>query len=177
MNHDPSTNFESYSGIGVAEQKAEFSKYWGAVKKAAIRARDAGQKDSVSIATGHCGGMNIPVKDIPVVAIEPDCNSPYGCLFCENYQVHSDETDVFKLTSFQYVVDAIRRNAPVISFSEETFKDLAVRIEAVLDAIAKKSELARQLVEDVRRKVFDLGILTPFWEQRLQRYEKMGIYL
>jgi len=177
MNHHPGTNFQSYSGIGVSDQKAEFSSYWLAVKKAATRARDAEQKDSVSIAAGHCGGMNIPIKDISDVAIEPDCNSPYGCLFCENYQVHSDETDVFKLTSFQYVVDAIRRNAPVISFSEETFKDLAVRIEVILDAIAQKSESARQLVEGVRRKVFDLGILTPFWEQRLQRYEKMGIYL
>ncbi|MPS59741.1 MAG: hypothetical protein E2594_21580 [Pseudomonas sp.] len=177
LNHHPDTNFQSYSGIGVTDQKAEFSSYWEAVKKAASRARDADQKDSVPIATGHCGGMNIPVKDIPVVAIEPDCNSPYGCLFCENYQVHSDEVDIFKLTSFQYVVDAIRRNAPVISFSEETFKDLAVRIEVVLDAIAQKSESARQLVESVRRTVFDLGILTPFWEQRLQRYEKMGIYL
>lgn len=177
MNHHPNTNIKSYSGIGVTDQKAEFASYWEAVKKAAARARDADQKGSVSIATGHCGGMNIPVKDIPVVAIEPDCKSPYGCLFCENYQVHSDETDVFKLTSFQYVVDAIRRNAPVISFSEETFKDLAVRIEVVLDAIAQRSEPARQLVEGVRRKVFDRGILTPFWEQRLQRYEKMGIYL
>lgn len=177
MNHLPNTNLQSYSGIGVTDHKAEFSSYWEAVRKAAARARDADQKDSVSIATGHCGGMNSPIKDIPVVAIEPDCSSPYGCLFCENYQVHSDETDVFKLTSFQYVIDAIRRNAPVISFSEETFRDLAVRIEFVLDAISKKSEPARVLVEEVRRKVFDLGILTPFWEQRLQRYEKMGIYL
>lgn len=177
MNHTTSTNFQSYSGIGVSDQKSEFSTYWLAVKRAATRARDAEQKDSVPIAAGHCGGMNIPVKDISDVAIEPDCTSPYGCLFCENYQVHSDEADVLKLTSFQYVVDAIRRNAPVISFSEETFKDLAVRIEVILDAIAQKSESARQLVEDVRRKVFDLGILTPFWEQRLQRYEKMGIYL
>lgn len=177
MNHTTNTNFQSYSGVGVTDQKAEFSSYWLAVKKAATRARDAEQKDSVSIAAGHCGGMNIPIKDISNVAIEPDCSSPYGCLFCESYQVHSDETDVFKLTSFQYVVDAIRRNAPVISFSEETFKDLAVRIEVILDAIAQKSQSARQLVEAVRHKVFDLGILTPFWEQRLQRYEKMGIYL
>lgn len=177
MNHDTNTNIASYTNIGLSDQKAEFSMYWEAVRKAAARARDTEQSDDVSIATGHCGGMNIPVKDIPVVAIEPDCSSPYGCLFCDNYRVHSDEADIFKLTSFQYVVDAIRRNAPVISFSEETFKDLAVRIEMVLDAVAQKSESARQLVENVRRKVFDLGILTPFWEQRLQRYEKMGIYL
>ena len=177
MNHHPRTNFESYSGIGVAEQKVEFTKYWEAIKKAAIRARDAEQQGSVSIATGHCGGMDKPSKDIPVVAIEPDCKSPYGCLFCEHYQVHSDEEDIHKLTSFQYVIDAIRNNAPVFSFSEETFKDLAVRIEAVLDAISQRSDSASQLVEAIKNKVFDLGILTPFWEQRLQRYEKMGIYI
>ncbi|WP_339413834.1 hypothetical protein [Pseudomonas sp. EA_35y_Pfl2_R5] len=177
MNHHPRTNMESYSGIGVSEQKVEFANYWGAVKKAAMRARDADQQGSVSIATGHCGGMDNPSKDIPVVAIEPDCKSPYGCLFCEHYQVHSDEEDIHKLTSFQYVIDAIRNNAPVFSFSEETFKDLAVRIEVVLDAISQRSDSACKLVETIRSKVFDLGILTPFWEQRLQRYEKMGIYI
>ena len=93
-----------------------------------------------------------------------------------NYQVHSDETDIHKLTSFQYVIDAVRQNAPVFKFSEETFKDLAVRIEVVLAAISQRSETTSKLVESVRNKVFDLGILTPFWEQRLQRYEKMGIY-
>lgn len=176
MNHSVKTNMESYSGIGHADQKAEFANYWTAVKKAAIRARDADQAHGVSIAAGHCGKINSPEKDIPVVVIEPDCNSPYGCLFCVNYQVHSDETDVHKLTSFQYVIDAIRQNAPVFKFSEETFKDLAVRIEVVLGAISQRSETACKLVESVRSKVFDLGILTPFWEQRLQRYEKMGIY-
>ena len=29
----------------------------------------------------------------------------------------------------------------------------------------------------MNKKVFELGILTPFWERRLQRYEKMGIYI
>ncbi len=176
MNHSVKTNIESYSRVGDSDQKVEFSNYWTAVKKAALRARDADQSDGVSIAAGHCGKINKPERDIPVVAIEPDCNSPYGCLFCVNYQVHSDETDVHKLTSFKYVIDAIRHNAPVFKFSEETFKDLAVRIEVVLDAISQRSESALQLVESVRTKVFDLGVLTPFWEQRLQRYEKMGIY-
>ena len=176
MNHSVKTNIESYSGIGHANQKTEFTNYWAAIKKAAMRARDAAPTDGVSIAAGHCGKINNPERDIPVAAIEPDCNSPYGCLFCVNYQVHSDETDIHKLTSFQYVIDAVRQNAPVFKFSEETFKDLAVRIEVVLAAISQRSETTSKLVESVRNKVFDLGILTPFWEQRLQRYEKMGIY-
>lgn len=175
MNHTVKTNDQSYSGIAPADQKVEFANYWLAVKKAALRARDA-SGDGVSIAAGHCGKINSPEKDIPVVAIEPDCSSPYGCLFCVNYQVHSDETDVHKLASFQYVIDAIRNNAPVFQFSEETFKDLAIRIEVILDAISQRSQAASELVESIRSKVFDLGILTPFWERRLQRYEAMGIY-
>lgn len=176
LNHSVDTNLQSYSGVGEADQKLEFQRYWAAVRSAALRASAADPTSGVSIAAGHCGKLNSPERDIPLVSIEPDCSSPYGCLFCVNYQVHSDETDVHKLVSFQYVIDGIRRNAPVFTFSEEAFKDLSVRIEAVLDAISKRSSVAYQLVNSIKKKVFDLGILTPFWEQRLQRYEKMGIY-
>lgn len=177
MNHHERTNLQSYSEITEKDSKEEFGNYWSAVKKAAERAKRPSLSRGVSIAVGHCDDINKPSKDIPVVAIEPDCDSQYGCLFCVHYLVHSDEEDVHKLVSFQYVINAIRQNAPDFMFSEETFKDVAIRVDAILDAISQRSDEARELVYMVKKKVFDLGVLTPFWERRLQRYEKMGIYI
>ncbi len=79
--------------------------------------------------------------------------------------------------SFKYVVEAIRESAPNFEFSEEVFKDVVVRIGFIIEGISKRSKTASDLVEMMNKKVFDLGILTPFWESRLQRYEKMGIYI
>lgn len=177
MNHSERTNDQSYSGITVGDQKAEIGSYWAAVKKAADRVRNNAQTAGVSIAVGHCGEMNSPRKDVPIVAIEPDCKNQYGCLFCVHYLVHSDETDIHKLMSFQYVIEAIRANAPNFAFSEDTFKDVAIRIAAILDAISQRSQASAELVISMKEKVFDLGILSTFWERRLQRYERMGVYI
>jgi hypothetical protein len=177
MNHSERTNAQSYSGTTVSNQKSEFGNYWAAVRKAAERVKNSDQKAGVSIAVGQCDEMNNPSKDIPIVAIEPDCKTQYGCLFCIHYIVHSDESDIRKLMSFQYVIEAIRENAPNFEYSEQTFKDVAIRIDAILDAISSRSNASAELVNSMKKEVFDLGRLTPFWDRRLQRYEKMGIYI
>ena len=79
--------------------------------------------------------------------------------------------------SFKYVIDVVRENVPNFEYSEETFKDVAIRIDAILNAIAARSEASAKLVYSMNERVFDLGRITPFWERRLQRYEKMGIYI
>ncbi|MGE1613895.1 hypothetical protein [Pseudomonas monteilii] len=62
-------------------------------------------------------------------------------------------------------------------FSEEVLKGVIVRISFILEGISKRSKSASDLIGVMNKKVFELGILTPFWERRLQRYEKMGIYI
>lgn len=177
LNHTPSTNEQSYSGTTESNQKAEFGAYWASIKKAAERVRSQGGSEDTPTSVGHCDSMGNPEKDIPVVAIEPDCNSQYGCLFCVHYVVHCDETDVHKLLSFLYVIEGVRANSPTFEFSEETFKDVVVRIEFILSAISERTAESKNLVASLRDKVFNLGILTHFWEKRLQRYEQMGVYI
>jgi hypothetical protein len=177
LNHSEHTNAQRYSGITSSAQNDEYSRYWAAVRKAAERVKNSADAPGVSTSVGHCEAMDSPQKDIPVVAIEPDCKTQYGCLFCVHYLVHSDEADVHKLLSFLYVVEGVRANAPNFQFSEAIFKDLVVRINSILEAISSRSDEAAELVKVVKKKVFDLGVLTVFWEKRLQRYEKMGIYL
>jgi hypothetical protein len=177
MNHSVNTNVQSYAGTTDANSKAEFGTYWAAIKKAAERIKGSGNVPGTSIAVGHCDSIDTPEKDIPVVAIEPDCKTQYGCLFCVHYVVHSDELDIHKLLSFLYVIEGVRANAPNFEFSEQVFKDVVIRIDFILEAICKRSPEMEGLVGSMRNRVFNLGILTPFWERRLQRYEKMGIYI
>lgn len=177
LNHTERTNTQYYSGVTDKQQKKEFGVFWASMIDAAKRFSAGNPTGGVPIAAGHCDGLNKPVKEIPVVAIEPDCNSQYGCLYCMHYLVHSDEADIHKLMSFKYVLEAIRENAPNFEFSEEVFKDVIIRISFIIKGISKRSKVASDLVETMSKKVFELGILTPFWESRLQRYEKMGIYI
>jgi len=180
MNHTSAVNISSYAEATIEQQESEFGNYWGSVRKAAQMVRDRHEvapKEADSTATGRCEAFNspAPVSDSGAVVIEPNCRNQYGCLYCAHYFCHSDEEDMHKLLSLQYVINAVRDTAQDSSHAEALYKDLSIRIEFILDAMADRSESIAQMLVRMKRKVFEFGVLTPFWESRLQRYEHMGV--
>ncbi|EKF7416836.1 TPA: hypothetical protein MXR76_006397 [Pseudomonas aeruginosa] len=175
LNHTVSTNVGDYAQVTIEQQESEFSDYWKSVRKAAEIVRDREAGESLATASGHCDNFSAPSPVGPVVAIQPSCKTQYGCLYCAHYVCHSDEEDVHKLTSLQYVINAVRDTASDANHAEALYKDLSIRIEFILDGIAERSTASAELVGKIKRKVCELGELTPFWENRLQRYEKLGV--
>ena len=179
LNHSQAVNMSAYAEATVEQQENEFGSYWESVRHAArmVRERSENAPEAViSTGAGHCEAFNTPapVSDLGVGMIEPNCRTQYGCLYCEHYVCHSDEEDVHKLLSLQYVINAVRETASD-NYAEDLYKDLSIRIDFILDAITERSESVGRMVVGMKKKVFDLGLLTPFWESRLQRYEKMGV--
>lgn len=180
LNHSLIVNLSTYSEATPEQQKAEFGQFWQAMRHTAKVALERSQRPAegeIATAAGHCDGFNqpIPVRDLGVVAIEPNCRSQYGCLYCEHYICHSDEEDLHKILSLQYVINAVREAAPDSAHAESLYKELSIRIEFILEALGGRSDAVKQLVEAIKNKVFEYGELTPFWESRLSRYEKMGV--
>jgi hypothetical protein len=180
LNHSLIVNLSTYSEATPEQQKAEFGQFWQAMRHTAKVAFERSQRPAegeIATAAGHCDGFNqpIPVRDLGVVAIEPNCRSQYGCLYCEHYICHSDEEDLHKILSLQYVINAVREAAPDSAHAESLYKELSIRIEFILEALGGRSDAVKQLVEAIKNKVFEYGELTPFWESRLSRYEKMGV--
>jgi len=180
LNHSKSTADTAYSATSLDRQQKELANYWSAAREA-IKLIKIKKSEKIvtdkSITVGHCDSIGNPVvskvnNNIPV---QVDCKSQYGCLYCEHYSCHADKEDVHKLLSLAYVVDEIRNYGADIAHVESLFKDLAIRIEYIIGEIKKKSDAHIGLVETIKKKVFDLGELTPFWEKRLQQYEKMGV--
>ena len=175
LGHTLSTNLNDYSQVTVEQQEKEFGIYWRSVQRAAKIVRDRKSCGGVAIASGNCTSFDHPVAESEEVPIVPNCESQYGCLYCENYVCHADEEDIHKLTSLQYVVNAVREAAPDLVHVEDLFRDLSVRIEFILEVLSKRSTAIQRKVEEVRHRTNTLGVLTPFWERRLQRYEKLGV--
>ena len=180
LNHTVSTADRDYSATSPDRQKKELENYWSATKKARELIKIKQSEKTVtdkSITVGHCDSIGSPVvaevnNNVPV---QVNCKSQYGCLYCEHYSCHADEEDVHKLLSLAYVVDEVRNYGTDIAHVESLFKELAIRVEYIIGEIKKKSDAHVELVNTVKKKVFDLGELTLFWEKRLQQYEKMGI--
>ncbi|HEX8596338.1 MAG TPA: hypothetical protein VF682_24100 [Pseudomonas sp.] len=175
LNHAQSMNASSYSEISVDRQEDEFSTYWQAVRKAADVVRDRSASASTSTVVGHCGEADTPVRIIESVPIEPNCTSQYGCLYCANYVCHADDDDVHKLLSLNYVINSVRDTAQDVSHAERLFRDLSIRINVIIEAVSARSAETALVVAEVKQRVEQLGVLTPFWEKRLQRYEKLGV--
>ena len=65
--------------------------------------------ETVTIPMGNCS--NIEKKSInPEIAITPDCRRPESCLFCSNFILHPDRTDIRKLLSVLDMFKASRKN-------------------------------------------------------------------
>lgn len=129
----------------------------------------------MAIATGHCDEFNNPVPCLEDADIRPSCSTQFGCLFCSKYICHSDSEDIHKLLSLQFVVQSIRRSNPNADHSEHLFRKLSMRLQCILNEISERSEFVADIVREMRRQVEEYGVLTPFWESRLERYERLGV--
>jgi len=177
LNHTESTNSSVYSNVSPDIQHNEMAAYWESVRAAAnvIKVIDDSGSHEKSVAGGHCDNFENPSAVMEAPPIEPDCKIQQGCLYCQHYVCHADEADVHKLLSLKYVLSEVRIFSSDIEHAEKLFRDLSIRIEFVLDGIKSKSADHFALVVKMERRVFELGELTPFWEMRMARYEKMGV--
>lgn len=180
LNHSDAVNLSTYSEATPEQQAVEFGQFWRAMHHAAHAVRERSQrsaKGEIATATGHCDGFSqpIPARNFGGIATEPNCRSQYGCLYCEHYICHSDEADLHKIVSLQYVINAVRKAAPDAAHAEALYRELSIRIEFILEALGERSDAVKQLIEAIKAKVLEYGELTPFWENRLSRFEKMGV--
>ncbi|UST68627.1 hypothetical protein [Pseudomonas moraviensis] len=179
MNHSGSINISTYSDSTPFQQEKELSIFWRSMKHAAtlVRERANSGGDKVSVASGHCAEFEKPTTLLsgrgPLS--EPSCTTQLGCLYCENYMCHGDEEDLHKLMSLQYVIMAVRDMTADEQHAENLFRELTIRIEFLIETLGEQSTYVEAIVNKLRKKVFENGELTPFWEKRLGRYERMGV--
>lgn len=180
LNHSLETNRRHYSAPNIDDSTRELAEFWGAVKRSAeqikVIASDADISDQ-EITVGHCEDLGNPKvldQDSPLA---PNCQTQFGCLYCENYVCHADAEDLRKLMCLKYVIKAVREQADEFQAADDLFRGLCLRIEAVLVRMVTLYPEMDETIDAVRNEVFDLGILTPFWESRLSRYEEMGVLL
>jgi hypothetical protein len=175
LNHSLVTNLSDYSTASTSQQSKELVLFWKSIRKASDIVRERDANPVTSIAAGHCHSFEDPLIAIPGAGILADCKTQFGCLYCNKYVCHADEEDVHKLLSLLYVVQAIRRSSSDSRHSEETFQNLSIRIQYILQEITSRSEEGATLVQLITNRVNNLGELTLFWESRLQRYEQLGV--
>lgn len=122
-----------------------------------------------AVAAGECVSF-FHSKESPhvEVAVTPDCENPeIGCLFCENFKVHADVTDVRKLLSCRYCMN---RTSHLAGFHKEAGA-IVNRIDKILDEIGKREPL---LVSRIAEEV-DEGELDSYWANKFDMLLRLGL--
>lgn len=180
LNHSLETNRRNYGAPNIDDSKRELSEFWGAVKQSVEQIRLIASDTVVpdqDITVGHCDDLGHPQAMSDDLPIEPNCRTQYGCLYCEHYACHADAEDIRKLLCLNYVIKAVREQADDFDAADNLFQGLCLRVEALLKRMAERYPEMTNTITEIREEVFELGILTPFWESRLSRYEEMGVLL
>ncbi|BFT28853.1 hypothetical protein D210916BOD24_00290 [Alteromonas sp. D210916BOD_24] len=179
QNHKLSTSLRDYSETTDDRSSEQFSSFWKAVIDTRNRIKikfveSTGQQDA-DIPSGHCEDNGNPSSIVESPLIEPNCNTQLGCLFCEHYCLHADEEDLRKLFSLLFVVQEIRKFSSNFGHAESLYKELTVKVKSLILSIKERSDGLAQLAEKVEYEVMELGSINEFWNNKLARFERLGV--
>lgn len=167
LQHSLRTTFRKYSQGSEVQAQKEMGEFLTRMEDTVLQ-KGVNPPGSTSLAVGACldeGHPHARVENPPAV---PDCKRQEGCLFCGQYRVHADETDVRKLLSLHY---CLRRTAHFAKSAEEhdaLFGPILQRIDSLLLEIGKRAPSMLATVERVRTEVDVRGVLDPYWAGKLE---------
>lgn len=113
--------------------------------------------ETVTIPMGNCS--NIEKKSInPEIAITPDCRRPESCLFCSNFILHPDRTDIRKLLSVLDMFKASKKK------NNEQGILIQERIIQILDDLQASFPETKELIPLIQDEI-DEGDIDEYWAE------------
>jgi hypothetical protein len=119
--------------------------------------------------------VDMPKPIIEIDGISIDCKQPEGCLFCEKYGCHSDEIDLRKLFSLEYIIEETRSLAKNNDHFLSVFQPVLLRINIIVDDIRNTKNISKSLIEKIKIDVFENENLHPYWEHKLALLIDIGL--
>lgn len=135
---------------------------------------DGGAKSTAQNFIGACTSIGNPAPESGATRT-PDCRQPEGCLFCENYRIHADVTDVRKLVSCRFCIGKTSHLSDSIEHFDSLFGPVLARIELLLSEIASISQHNAAMVEKVVAEVEEEGELDDYWGRKLNSLVYLGV--
>lgn len=171
MGHTLETALRSYSNGTESAHRTEFGAFLATVEKTVL-AKDERPANAVDSSVGLCVDFRHPKPVSEGTSVQPDCRNSEGCLFCDKYRIHADETDTRKLLSCRYCVKLTSNRAASMEEYDRTFGAVLRRIEFLLDELRKRD---RDTVQRIEHDVDVNGNLDPFWAGKLEQLFELGL--
>jgi len=172
LQNSEETVMRAYMEGSEQDHASELSNYWRRLNEIVNlkRSSDSGEPTSI----GNCKRPNTPKAESTTSPITPDCRQPEGCLFCNQYSVHTDDQDLRKLHSLLYVINECMPLAKSIEHHNTVFGEIVKRIHSILATVRNRSEALKELNEAVKNDVNVNENLSPYWEKKLAMLVAIG---
>lgn len=171
MGHSLATALRLYSNGTDAAHKAEMGVFLASVEKAVLKPGND-PAGSIRSAVGVCIEFHKPAPIAASVTVQPDCRSTEGCLFCDQYRVHADATDIRKLLSCRHCIRLVSGRADSIEQYDSSFGAVLRRVDFLLDELRKRDAA---LVDQIELDVDIEGNLDAFWSTKLDQLYELGV--
>jgi hypothetical protein len=171
LQHSTSTAMTNYSGNDKNTTSHEMTNYFDWLNNKIINDK----QDAIPTSTGNCAGnlKSVFVEQTP--SLFKICGKGEGCLFCEHYRLHADETDLRKLYSLYFLIEQCRDIASNKVHFENVYAPVIRRIDSLLFELIKQKPALQHLIESIKKSVFEDEELTPFWSTKLETLIDLGV--
>jgi hypothetical protein len=122
-----------------------------------------------------CREPGFPQAADPHTTTEPDCRKLGGCLFCDKFVVHADETDLRKLMSCKYLINTCKHLSQSGDSYQAHFGEVISRIDAILHEIKNISDNIFNLAKRIEFEVNEDQILDPHYQYKLDQLINLGV--
>lgn len=175
LQHSEKTSEQVYARGDIELQQGEFHNFWSAADRIKVLFLDNDDVHTTSTPSGQCGSLGTPEPVNAAPPITPDCSVPQGCLFCSHYAIHADDKDIRKILSVLYVVTELHSKLAHVRDVDGLYGHLINRIRDLLERVTAFSSDCKNMVSKLKDEVLEHGLLTPYWDRVVQRYEALGI--
>jgi hypothetical protein len=164
MQHSLPTTLKKYSNGSEVTAQIEISSYLRQIENVVLT-KDQTFADVEHRSLGVCLSPKHPKGIADQLPVIPDCKSLEGCLFCDKYRVHVDESDIRKLLSARYCVKVTSHLANSPEQFGRLFGYVLQRIDFILNEIKRHDG---KMVERIEQEVDIEGELDSFWSTKLE---------
>ncbi len=171
LQHSEKTAIRSYSNGSQITHESEMSNFFSAFE-VIFQEKRKNIEIERDTSYGTCIAPNQPTPLSTVLKITPECGRLEGCLFCDKYRVHADETDIRKLLSCRLYVIAVSSLASSVEEYNGITSPIINRINYILSEMKTKSPDAYERLES---EVEIYGDLTPYWQSKLEMFQELKL--
>lgn len=168
---------KNYIDVSFAVMAEEVSNFLNKVQEKAIHkgriyadniAVNINEKEIAKNAIGYCKNIKPTLKNgFNSDSIQPNCANSESCLFCDNYTIFTDESDLRRLLSFKMIISQLNE-------IENEVIQIKYRIDEIINLIVSKYPETEKMIKNLIIETEE-GILDEFWNNHLNMLVDLGV--